>query len=183
MNGPAPPARPAPHRSPRPRRRLTSPLGIRTAPPIFADWIVPSEQRRRTLAGERANAPATSRTLIASGLPRGYGHTQTIPNHPVHSGIVCEPNGLHSSACPVPRVRSVVGVPHARAQRTPPPAAPAPAEPAEPERTHNTHFGRPTPADAEALRGLPAIGYGIGSGAIKGRIPGATNPGYRMPVS
>jgi hypothetical protein len=28
------------------------------------------------------------------------------------------------------------------------------------------------PADAEALRGLPAIGYGIGSGAIKGSQPG-----------
>jgi hypothetical protein len=28
------------------------------------------------------------------------------------------------------------------------------------------------PADAEALRGLPAIGYGIGSGAIKRSQPG-----------
>jgi len=65
-----------------------------------------------------------------------------------------------------------VSVPHARPQKTPPAAPPAPATPAEPERTHNTHFGRPTPADAEALRGLPAIGFGIGSGAIKGTQPG-----------
>jgi len=48
--------------------------------------------------------------------------------------------------------------------------APAPAEPDTP--TRNTHWGRPTPADALALRGVPAIGYGIGSGAIKGTQPG-----------
>jgi len=67
-----------------------------------------------------------------------------------------------------------VSVPHARAQRTPPAAAPEPLIPESGEavRTRNTHWGRPTPADAEALRGLPAIGRGIGNAAIKGTQPG-----------
>lgn len=70
------------------------------------------------------------------------------------------------------RVRSCDTVPSARAQRTPPAATAEPFESAQASPSHNTHFGRPTPADAEALRGLPAIGYGIGGGAIKGSVPG-----------
>jgi hypothetical protein len=43
----------------------------------------------------------------------------------------------------------------------------------EPEpAAYSANWGRPTPADALALRGLPAIGRGIGSGAIKGSVPG-----------
>jgi hypothetical protein len=37
----------------------------------------------------------------------------------------------------------------------------------------DTHWGRPTPADAAALRGVPVLGPGIGGGAIKGTVPGA----------
>jgi hypothetical protein len=74
---------------------------------------------------------------------------------------------------PRPRIQQVDSVPHVRAQRTPiaepPTLSVVDLEPAR----HDTHWGRPTPADALALRGLPAIGRGIGSGAIKGTQPGA----------
>jgi hypothetical protein len=70
------------------------------------------------------------------------------------------------------RVRSVDHVPLVRRQVTPP-AAPAVAEPLDekPART-GASWGLPSPADAEALRGLPAIGRGIRGGAIRGTTPG-----------
>jgi hypothetical protein len=66
------------------------------------------------------------------------------------------------------RVRNVIGVPRLKRQVTRPaePAEPAPVDDA-PVRT-GASWGRPTPADAETLRGLPAIGRGIGCGAIRG---------------
>jgi hypothetical protein len=55
------------------------------------------------------------------------------------------------------RVRSVDGVPRARAQRTPPAAAnPLEPETAPAATTRNTHWGRPNPADAAAMRGAPS---------------------------
>jgi hypothetical protein len=75
------------------------------------------------------------------------------------------------------RILIVDTVPRTRASKTPPPASPAKADD-QPEatderrRVSTASWGRPTPADALALRGLPAIGYGIGSGAIKGTQPG-----------
>jgi hypothetical protein len=46
---------------------VTSPDGIRTAPPSLTAWMVPSATRRRTLAGDMASACATSPTRSASG--------------------------------------------------------------------------------------------------------------------
>ena len=109
-------------------------------------------------------------------LPNGDRHDQTIL--PSSACVVSDNEKVYSPlgedrVSHRVRVRVVDQVPHARAQRTPPPAEPAStsatAEPASP--TRNTHWGRPTPADAEALRGVPVVGPG--GGAIRGTQPGA----------
>jgi hypothetical protein len=67
------------------------------------------------------------------------------------------------------RVRSVESVPHLK-RRVTPQAPPSDAEPT--PVPHTASWGRPTPADAAAMRGVPVVGPGIGGGAIRGTQPG-----------
>jgi hypothetical protein len=68
------------------------------------------------------------------------------------------------------RVRSVEHVPRVRRQVTPPPVT-AEAEAVDEEpASYTASWGRPTPADAAAMRGVPIIGPG--GGAIRGTQPG-----------
>ena len=135
---------------------------------------LPSAMRRLAVALLIESTRQAS--LIGTALGRSSVVLTRIVYRMFQRRFDLEPKGLHSvgeDRLSRHRVRVVEGVPRARAQRTPPPAEPAP-----PDRDqmapipHSTHWGRPTPADAEALRGLPAIGRGIGSGAIKGSQPG-----------
>jgi hypothetical protein len=91
----------------------------------------------------------------------------------VYQSVYTRGRGIDALLSRRTRVRSVDGVDRIRARRTPPPAAQVPVPAEEPTISRNTHWGRLTPADADALRGLPAIGRGIGGGAIKGSQPGA----------
>jgi hypothetical protein len=70
------------------------------------------------------------------------------------------------------QVRQDDSVPRVKRSKTPP-AVIVEATPIPEARVADTaSWGRPSPADAAAMRGVPLIGRGIGGGAIRGTQPG-----------
>ena len=105
---------------------------------------------------------------MAGRVPGGYSDTSS-PVSRICSNTARLPRGQTTST-PQPSTATVApsGASAPRGGRVE--AQPVAATPA--ART-GASWGLPSPADAEVLRGLPAIGRGIRGGAIKGTVPGA----------